>query len=106
MRINLKDNIWIEGFDEFTFAYEKYNDLVELPNGTIYGGKTKNIPYSVAENCVKSYIVDKGSDSERTSGYFDYNRNEKSKWVASYDSPIDSIKSACDYEYCLIYKIS
>lgn len=112
--INLKDNIWIEGFDYESRVYydviavEGYNDNL------IYCGKTSEIPEELAKSilplhpyAIKDYPC-----------YFEYDNPEleldnsstqcknnprKSRndylWKAK-----ESIQSASSQEYCIIYK--
>lgn len=90
MKVNLKDNIWIEGFDNFrecVFAQDAYFDRL------VYSGKTSEIPEETAKECVDCF---------------------KQKWYLDYGADIDylfeletskqSILSACDKPYCIIYK--
>lgn len=89
MKTNLKDNIWIEGFDDAgkvrkTFAYQ---NLVPI----IFVGKTSEIPEEIARECVgRGYIM-----------LVNYYKSHDGKTVCS---PNEFILSACDKPYCVIYK--
>lgn len=88
MKTNLKDNIWIEGFNSFTglsFA---------LVAGVkpIYSGKTSEISEELAKECVEWSEFDKDILS-----YYHYSK--------AFKTAKESIQSACDKEYCIIYKI-
>lgn len=98
-KINLKDNIWIEGI---------INDGIFrlLPTGktTLYQGKTSEISEELAKNIVETIplmfedmrVVDNhGNDVV----FKNYITNEFVK-----RSGKRSIQSACPEEYCIIYK--
>lgn len=84
-KVNLKDNIWIQGFDSFiTLSFA-------LAAGVkpIYAGKTSEIPEELAKECVLPPV----------NGY----RNYKNLWI-NVNTAKESIQSACPEEYCIIYK--
>ena len=90
--INLKGDICIIGFDDRQAAFSEFERLTQLANGTIYVGKTLDIPEEIAEN-----IAYKGELCE-------YYWNEI---LDDYDKTItakESIQSACRQEYCIIFK--
>lgn len=85
MKTNLKDNIWIKGFDTNEEVYN-FKDTIcfvgeKLPY--IYIGKTSEIP------------------EEITKKYFDYGYDNLE---VHYTSINEAIKESCDQEYCIIYK--
>ena len=90
MATNLKDKIWIEGFDNL-------NDLVQSELLDLYDilhmGKRNNITREIAEMCtykrpnVNTYLNYSGKVNESNHLY----------------RAIDSIRSACNQEYCIIY---
>ena len=96
---NTKDNIWIEGFDNNQTAFAAFEELAGLPNETIYAGKTSDIPEEIAKECVevtatglfKNYIW---SDEKVQ----DYGMQPISTTAK------ESIQSACNREYCIIFK--
>lgn len=68
MKVNLKDNIWIEGFDNISTWNTKlcyFGQVSEKQIEVIWRGKTSEIPEEIAK---------------------------------------ESIQSACDKHYCIIYK--
>ena len=96
---NLKDNIWIKGFyKEIDIAYY---ELAEAIGGGmkdfIYKGKTSDIPEEIAKECVKHI----GSLGEGYGGYFDHNSKD---WMYHLNTSKESIQSACNQEYCIIFK--
>lgn len=80
MKVNLKDNIWIEGFD---IGFDKSSQILPIGVATIYQGETSKIPINIAKE------------------YFDYGYDDLEIIYTSLD---ESIKSTCDKEYCVIYK--
>lgn len=100
-KVNLKDNIWIEGFDKLS---EMQIRLLTLPDSqfkaVIYDNKTSEIPEELAKECV-NYL--QGNHSVLCgyyeSGYEDFSQNE-----FRYKTAKESIQSACPEEFCIIYK--
>ena len=93
--VNLKDNVWIEGFDmEIDIAYY---ELAEAIGGGmkdfIYKGKTSDIPEDIAKECVDWHEFDLDHKL-----YYNYDGTNW-KYTAK-----ESIKSACNQEYCIIFK--
>lgn len=81
--INLKDNIWIEGFDskrKFITSLSK-GDYIDNP--IIYKGKTSEIPKEIAKE------------------YFDYGYDDLE---IHFTSLKEAIQSTCSKEYCIIYR--
>ncbi|MCK9575566.1 MAG: hypothetical protein M0R51_06375 [Clostridia bacterium] len=93
-KIYVKKDIFIEGFDnEWQYRQKLYgktgiSNSVEL----LYQGKTSEISEELA---IK--IAEKG---ELCEFYWDYNLDDYSKNITAKES----IQSACDKEYCIIYK--
>lgn len=58
--INTKDDICIIGFDDRQAAFSEFERLTQLANGTIYAGKTLDIPEEVAKECVKEMSLSTG----------------------------------------------
>lgn len=94
-KVNLKDNILIEGFDSITAGEQFVCNNGSIPGSPMYFGKTSDIPEEVAKDCVEYVHGVNGI------GYRDYsiftmvNHKETAK---------QSIQSACDKPYCIIYK--
>ena len=91
--VRLKDNIWIEGFCNI----EKYDEMIVSISAILYHGKTSDIPEEIAKECVK--CID--SLGEGYGGYFDYNSKD---WMYHLNTAKESIQSACNQEYCIIFK--
>ena len=101
--INTKDDIWIEGFDTIEAKNDelRYLCLVSenMLSELIYAGKTSDISEEVAKECVevtatglfKNYIW---SDEKVQ----DYGMQPISTTAK------ESIQSACNQEYCIIFK--
>jgi hypothetical protein len=96
-KINLKDNIWIEGFDTNEELYNFKNELCivgeELPY--IYIGKTFEIPEELAKELVEN-------DGSGVS-YKDYDLF-RGHLINFLETAKESIQSACKEEFCVIYK--
>ena len=96
-RVNLKDDIFIDGFDSelsavSTGASMWFGVNMEL---LLYAGKISEIPEELAKECVKNWRCD--------GLYNNY------KIVPQYEEYLfktakESIQSACQEEYCIIYK--
>ena len=86
---NLKDNIWIEGFCNI----EKYDEMIVSLSAILYHGKTSDVPEEIAKECVDWHEFD--SDHKL---YYNYDGTNW-KYTAK-----ESIKSACNQEYCIIFK--
>ena len=96
--INLRGNIWIEGFDsqeEMLTFIQKWNsndgENVDpfFDDICIYQGMTIKIPEDIAEECAYSGIL--------TLLYKDYTLN-----INIFETAIESIQSACKKEFCII----
>jgi len=83
---NLKNNIWIEGFDHVPMLTANFD-----PN-RLYVGKTSEVPYLIANKCVKFY--------SNTTFYYDY----RDKSYERFKTAKESIQSACKKLYCIIFK--
>lgn len=101
-KVNLKDNIWIEGFERKSLIYDRILQLGGEQN-ILYKGKTSEIPEDISDNCVKSingygfrnYIMsDYNGGSSPFEVYIPY----------SCKTAKDSIQSACKEEFCVIIK--
>lgn len=99
MKTNLKENICIEGFDTLSLVYDKVLNLGG-EKGIIYKGKTLNIPEDLASKCCNWTLWDEHPEKRRY-----YNYGNKAAVSYPFLTPIDSIKSACPENYCIIYLI-
>jgi hypothetical protein len=97
MKINLKDNIWIEGFDfEDAFRSRMYGASGISSSVTLlYQGKTDDIPEFLAKYLVKNW---------RTDGLYNNYKIESEYEEYLFKSATKSIQSACENDYCIIYK--
>lgn len=87
--VNLKDNIWIEGFCNI----EKYDEMIVSLSAILYHGKTSDIPEEIANGCV---------DCFKNEYYLDY--SSEIKYLYEFKTAKESIQSACSQEYCIIFK--
>lgn len=103
-KVNLKDYIWIEGFDKLILLNSSCNIYFEEENKIIYRGKTSEIPEELAKELVDTIPhIFYGMRITDTSGNDVLFKNYKiNKFVKK--SGKRSIQSACDKEYCIIYK--
>lgn len=93
---NLKDNIWIEGFEEEFFQIQLLQVVgIEYDKEVIYHGKTSEIPEEVAKKCVLNW---------RTDGLYNNYKIESQYEEYMFKTATESIQSACDKPYCIIYK--
>lgn len=117
MKINLKDGIWISGFDQESLFSIGFADLYKTAE-ILYVGKTSEIPEELAKEVVRHEGLEAGTqmdDGEILSedyfiGYKQYEENidlSTAKLLLShFTTAKESIKSACKDDHCLIYKIS
>ena len=90
MKTNLKGDIWIEGFDvEFDLKYNRKRRI-------IYTGITSEISEDIATQCCK-YSCNWDGDVY----FMDYGLNHETH---NFKTAKESILSACDKPYCIIYK--
>ena len=104
--LNLRGDIWIEGFDDEEdlavywynhMLWDNYRGLAKYE--LIYSGKTSEIPEELAKECVKSVWFETDVIGGCYMVYQDY--GEDDCWL---DEATESIQSACPEEYCIIYK--
>lgn len=88
MKINLKDNIWIEGFEKYHLLLTKIATIDKL---IIYQGKTSEISEELAIKCIKEGFL--------SCDYMNYHNK-----IIEFETAKESIQSACDKKYCIIYK--
>ena len=93
MKTNLKDNIWIEGFD--TESDLKYHHR----RRTIYAGRTSEIPEKLIEECAELL-----SPNHPISLWRNYKYDKPQPVSIARATAKQSIQSACDKPYCVIYK--
>ena len=100
-KVNLKDNIWIEGFDTLDwlnahiFPFEYFEIL--------YKGKTSEIPEEIIRSVCE--LQDVFNTPEYINQDIDRYKNYKVTEYTWYDCTAkESIQSACSDEFCIIYK--
>lgn len=111
--VNLKDNIWIEGFGgSEQVSYNAFIRMAELAEALVWHGKTSDIPEEVAKECVRDIVLSTGVF------YINYRKMEALKlqagvrrfyhneivWEPMLKTAKESIQSACNQEYCIIFK--
>ena len=108
-KVNLKENIWIEGFTNeelCEFTSKSWKDFRFSLDEVLYSGKTSEIPEKLAREYVKTtpnlyegmIVLDNHGNNVL---FYNYKINDYVK-----RSGVRSIKSACSEEYCIIYKIN
>jgi len=98
-KVNLKDNIWIEGFDDMALWNQKLCYLGQMLENNIliiYEGKTSKIPEELASQCCE--YMNLWNDLVF---YKQYNLQQD---AYNFKTAKESIQSACPEEYCIIYK--
>ena len=99
MKIELKKDIFIEGFD----AFERWNNYNLILNKCLirYSGETSNIPEEIAKSTLDWMFWDEKIEQRR---YKNYNYKPGGVVKYPYTDYKDSINSACDKPFCIIYK--
>ena len=107
MKVKLKDSIWIEGFvtqtgvdlellsDNKSFLRDCIFD--EFNSNLLYEGKTSEIPEELASQCCKYQNSYEGEPF-----YTEY--GDITWGTYPYETAKESIQSACQSEFCIIYK--
>jgi hypothetical protein len=115
--INLKNNIWIEGFDTEIELFRFWHRNVHIFNGDdkdlqeIYFGKTSDIPEDIANDVVTYIMLSTGifylnyrKMVELRKPIRQRNRSHNEIiWEPMCKTAIESIQSACNQEYCIIF---
>lgn len=94
MKTNLKDNIWIEGYNNRVYPITALNreDVYDV----LYAGKTSEIPEDVVKECLAFPLM---------GDFVDYSsHNSECPSYIAVSTIKESIQSACDKPYCIIYK--
>lgn len=97
MKINLKEKIFIEGFDNPKDYFLNPSNEIIKASKIIYSGKTSEISEELAKECVTNYGILNDNPFHNykvESQYFEY----------LFKTAKESIQSACSQEYCIIYK--
>ena len=131
MKINLKDNIFIKGYDDkFSAVYAgRFMDFGKGMELMLYAGKTKDIPEDVAKEIIESKFGDSTINGEPITTYKGYTditaksypygctshlspRQREEDWINQgrqtskfyHLTAMMSLLEACKEEYCIIYK--
>ena len=114
--VNLKDDIWIKGFDTIEAKNDELRYLCHVSENMlselIYAGKTSDISEEIAKECVKEIVLTTGIF------YINYRKIAALKlpsemrprhhnqvvWSPMCKTSEESIQSACNQEYCIIFK--
>jgi hypothetical protein len=102
--INLKDNIWIEGYDNHKSC--NYATLQYEVKNILYFGLTRNVIATGINGLVERKIVN--IDSIPTETYKNYKIGSlafgrMATWGSIFNAQ-QSILSACNGKYCIIFK--
>lgn len=97
--VNLKDNIWIEGFNRHEAGHfmitKDRNFIGDIAKEIIYSGNTSDIPEEIAKECVLNW---------RTDGLYHNYQSVSQYEEILFRTAKESIQSACNQEYCIIFK--
>ena len=97
-QVNLKKNIWIEGFNT---PLQRDNRILELlpkigdadqKDPILYWKKTSEITEEVAKQLVERLSIFTPMYRAYDKTYSDY-----------YETAVESIKSACQHKWCIVY---
>lgn len=96
---NLKDNIWIEGFDNLSQMWDKFWNLKKT-NHIYYAGAISE----VNEDEAKKYVYNYSVEDPKTDDYKNYKYSNKNCDDWGLLTAKKSIQSACPKEYCIIFR--
>lgn len=99
---NLKDNIWIEGFDsnyDKNMAWNEIGYKISSFDNIFYSGKTLEIPEEIAKECAEIHQGLSYWGGPNDIFYVDYNNK-----LNGFSKAKNSIYSACPQEYCIIFR--
>lgn len=105
MKTNLETGYIIEGFDNYN-DYVKFTGFKYLASKKVlYHGKTSEIPEEIAKKCVKKFN-NPCAIGNCHGKFYDYSQKNRTYTVADklLNTVKESIQSACNQEYCIIYK--
>lgn len=95
---NLKDNIWIEGFNTAKESHLIYENI-SIKYSIIYVGKTSEIHEEIAKECAEIHQGLSYWGGPNDIFYVDYNNK-----LNGFSKAKNSIKSTCPQEYCIIFR--
>ena len=102
MKINLKDNTRIEGFDTYEMADMRAHEVyphTRMIGGVFYLGKIFEVSEQIAkESVLHGRVMYPNTDQW---GYKNYNKENE-----LFLSSKESIQYSCDKEYCIIYHLT
>lgn len=99
MKKDLGTGYTIEGIDSIGNCYDRCEELVES-HILLYSGKTHSIPEIIARKCAKLLV----EIDNKPVFYQNYNYNLPQPVSFTKCKATESIISACDKPYCIIYK--
>lgn len=99
-KTNLKENIWIEGFEDESRGYVLRDFRIMQGVKIVYFGKTSEIP----EELAKQYVESLGIWDELSVCFRDYSGTLEKNVEEYCMTAKESIQSACQSEFCIIYK--
>ena len=97
MKVELKEGIFIEGSSNVEYFYGLEAWVNHYGSGVIYQGKTSEIPEELASQCCKYQNSYEGEPFYKKYGDVIWT-------IYPYKTAKESIQSACQNEYCIIYK--
>lgn len=102
-RIELKPGIFIEGFDEeYQYRQRLYgNKGISNSTELLYQGKTNEISEELAKECAELLTPKHPISLWRN---YKYDKPQPASFTKC--TAKESIQSACDKEYCIIYKVN
>lgn len=98
MKTELKPNIFIEGFNEKDLQVLCGMEVEDSGHVLLYEGKTSEIPEELAKEYVEYYI--------QRCKHKNYNPDKLLEGIKlnGFNYATQSIQSACQQEFCIIYK--
>ena len=102
MKTELRPGIFIEGFDDVALWNRKLCYLGQVSEKDVellYQGKTSEIPEELAKECVELL-----AETSYGNFYRNYQYNKPQPVSFTKCTAKESIQSACNQEYCIIYK--
>lgn len=106
MKTNLREDIYIEGFDELVQLNTICDVYFEDVNAILYRGKTSEVPEELARQLVefKRNIAGSALIVPRELLLFKTYAYARSNCQFVFRTAVRSILSACPKNYCVIYK--
>ena len=110
--VNLKGDIWIEGFDAECLLGSFEYGLFSLMIKKIYAGRTEDIPEEFSRNIVRDIVLSTGVfyiNYRKMAALKDHIENRRVwhnqiVWEPMCKTAKESILTACNKPYCIIFK--